>query len=116
MQELIAEIDKILRKISASDHDVFNFLRYTFFQRTFMQEAFRSGLMYNSLNNEQISNLNNILLHCDVGIEQYINGIIHEWKTSQKPQQEALRQFEFETDELRKYQKHLREILVILVQ
>jgi len=116
LQEWIAEIDKILRKISASDHDVFNFLRYTFFQRTFMQEAFRSGLIYNSLNNEQLSNLNNILLHCDVRIEQYINGTIHEWKTSQKPQQEALRQFEFETEELRKYQKHLKEILVILAQ
>jgi len=114
LQEWIDEIDKILRKITANDHEVFSFLRYTFFQRFFMQEAFRSGLMYNSLNNEQISNLNNILLHCDAGIEQFINGIINEWKTSRKPQQEALRQFEFEKEELRKYQKHLREILVIL--
>lgn len=111
LQEWIDEIDKILRKITANDKQIFSFIRYTYFQRSFIQEAFRSGLMYNSLNNEEISNLNTILLHCDTGIEQYINGIIHEWKTDQKPQQEALRNFEFEKEELKKYQKHLREIL-----
>ena len=44
LQEWIAEFDKIIRKITANDHEVFNIFRYTFFQRTFMQEAFRSGL------------------------------------------------------------------------
>jgi hypothetical protein len=114
LQEWIDEIDKILRKITANDPQVFSYLRYTFFQRFFMQEAFRSGIMYNSLNNENISNLNNILLHCDTGIEQYVNGAIQQWKTGQQPQQEVLRQFEFEKEELKKYQKHLREILGIL--
>lgn len=114
LQEWIDEIDKILRKITAKDLQVFSYLRYTFFQRFFMQEAFRSGIMYNSLNNEHISNLNTILLHCDIGIEQYLNGAIQQWKTGQQQQQEVLRQFEFEKEELKKYQKHLREILGIL--
>lgn len=114
LQEWIDEIDKILRKITANDPQVFSYLRYTFFQRFFMQEAFRSGIMYNSLNNEHISNLNTILLHCDTGIEQYVNGAIQQWKTGQQSQKEALRQFEFEKEELKKYQKHLRGILVIL--
>jgi hypothetical protein len=70
--------------------------------------------MYDALNNEQISNLNTILLHCDTGIEQYLNGAIQQWKTSKQPQQDALRQFEFEKEQLIKYQKHLRDILVIL--
>ena len=114
LQEWIDEIDKILRKITAKDQEVFSYLRYTFFQRFFMQEAFRSGIMYNSLNNEHISNLNTILVHCDTGIEQYLNGAIQQWKTGQLMQQAALRQFEFEKDELIKFQKHLREILIIL--
>lgn len=114
LQEWIDEIDKVLRKITAGDPQVFSFLRYTFFQRSFIQEAFRSGIMYNTLNNEHISNLNNILLHCDIGIEQFLNGSIQQWKTRQLPQQDALRQFEFEKEELKKYQKHLREILGIL--
>lgn len=70
--------------------------------------------MYNSLNNEHVSNLNTILSHCDVGIEQYLNGAIQQWKTGKQLQQEALHQFEFEREELEKYQKHLREILGIL--
>jgi hypothetical protein len=53
-------------------------------------------------------------LHCDTGIEQYVNGAIQQWKTGQQSQKEALRQFEFEKEELKKYQKHLRGILVIL--
>ena len=114
LQDWIDEIDKILRKITANDSQVFSYLRYTFFQRFFMQKAFQSGIMYNSLNNEHISNLNTILLHCDIGIEQYLNGAIQQWKVGQQPQKEALHQFEFEKEELKKYQKHLKEILGIL--
>jgi len=114
LQEWIDEIDKILRKIGANDPQIFSYLRYTFFQRFFVQEAFRSGIMYNALNNEQISNLNTILLHFDTGIEQYLNGAIQQWKTGKQPQQDALHQFEFEKEQLIKYQKHLRDILVIL--
>jgi hypothetical protein len=111
LQEWIEEIEKILRKITANDPAVFSYLRYTFFQRTFMQEAFRTGMMYNSLNNEDISNLNTVLLHCDLGIEQYVNSFIKQWQTGQLGQQEALRKFEFEKDELGKYKKRLQKIL-----
>ncbi len=111
LQEWTDEIDKILRKIAANDLQVFSYLRYTFFQRSFMQEAFMSGIMYKSLNNEEISNLNSVLLHCDVGIEQLINGTIQQWNNGQLPQQEALRKFEFEKEQLQKYKKHLREII-----
>jgi hypothetical protein len=38
LQEWIDEIDKILRKITANDPQVFSYLRYTFFQRFFVQE------------------------------------------------------------------------------
>lgn len=111
LQEWTDEIDKILRKITANDLQVFSYLRYTFFQRSFMQEAFRSGIMYKSLNNEAISNLNSVLLHFDVGIEQLINGTIQQWNNGQLPQQDALRKFEFEKEQMQKYKKHLREII-----
>lgn len=114
LQEWIDEIEKILRKITANDPQVFSFLRYTFFQRSFTQEAFRAGMVYDSLDNEHVSNLNNILLHCDIGTEQYLNGSIQQWKIGKQPQPTALDQFEFEKGELKKYQKQLREILVIL--
>lgn len=111
LQEWIEEVDKILRKITANDLQVYTYLRYTFFQRSFMQEAFRSGMMYRSLNNEEISNLNNVLSHCDTGIEQYVNGAIQQWKNKQLLQQDALRQFEFEKEELQRFRKHLQEVL-----
>lgn len=111
LQEWIDEIDKVLRKITADDHQVFSYLRYTFLQRSFMQEAFRSGIMYKALNNDEISRLNSVLLHCDFGIEQVINGAIQQWNSVQLSQQEALRKFEFEKEQLQSYKKHLQEIV-----
>lgn len=111
LQDWIEEIDKVLRKITANDLQVFSYLRYSFFQRSFMQEAFKLGIMYNSLNNEEISNLNNILLHCDVGPEQYVNNAIQQWKNGQLQQRDALGQFEFQKDELKKFRKNLQEIV-----
>ena len=111
MQEWIDEVEKILRKITANDNKVFSFMRYTFFQRHFMQEAFKFGIMYDALDNEDISKLNTILIHCDVGIEQYVNSSIGQWNSDQIQQQEALNNFEFEKEELGMYKKHLKAIL-----
>ena len=111
LQEWVGDIDKILRKITADDQNVFYFLRYTFFQRHFIQEAFRCGLLYNLLTDEDISNLNTALVHCDVGGEQLANGNVQLWKTGQLPLKEALGIFEFEKECLLKYQKHFRNVL-----
>jgi len=110
VQEWIDEIDKILRKATANNREVFSYLRYTFFQRFFLQEAFRTGIMYNSLVDEDISNLNNILLHFDIGIEQYLYGLIQNWKNGQIVQPEALRSFEFEKEQLQIFKKNLAKI------
>lgn len=111
LQEWIEEMEKILRKITANDSNVFSYLRYTFFQRAFMQEGFRTGMMYNALGNEDISNLNTVLLHCDFGTEQYVNSFIQQWKTGQLGEQDALQKFEFEKEELGRHRKRLQQIL-----
>jgi len=111
LEEWIKEIDRILLKISAHDEQVFSYLKYSYFQRLFLQECFRFGILYKSFNNEDISNLNTILLHFDINFENYINKIIGHWKDQVMPQKEAIKHFYFEKDELIKYKKQLGELL-----
>jgi hypothetical protein len=111
LQDWMDEIDAILRQIAANDQAVFRYLRYTFFQKYFIAEAFRRGIMYNALGNDDMFNLNTILLHFDFGIEQYINSLIQSWQTGKVTQKDALSKFEFEKKEIQKYKKLLQEIV-----
>ena len=76
LQEWIDEIDTILRKITASDTQVYNYLKYSFFQRYFMQESFKFGIIYKLFTNEDIFNLNEMLVHFDIGGEQFVKSLL----------------------------------------
>lgn len=112
LQELADDIDKILRQIIADDHGIYHYLRYSYFQRYFIQESFRNGILYDKLNNEDISYLNQMLLHCDVGVEQYVNSLIAQWKNQQIDKKAAVDNFEFQKSELVRYKKHLEQLLL----
>lgn len=107
LQEWIDEIDKILRKIAVSDITVYSYLKYSLFQRYFMQECFKVGIMYDLFDDSDISNLNYMLVHCDIGGEQLINSFIAQWKKQEISQKDALVNFDFQKEELITYRKHL---------
>ena len=107
LQEWIDEIDKILRKITASDITVYSYLKYSLFQRYFMQECFRAGIMYDLFDDSDITNLNYMLVHCDIGGEQLINSFIAQWQKQEMCQKDALAKFEFQKEQLIQYRKHL---------
>ena len=114
LKEWIDEIDKVLRKITAEDKQVYSYLKYSFFQRYFMQESFKLGIMYKLFDNEDIFSLNKVLLHCDIGMEQYVNSLIDRWKKGEIKRQEALDAFEFQKEELKEYKKHLEKLLSVI--
>lgn len=112
IQEWINEVDGILRKVTAKDPEVYNYLKFTFFQRYFfLQEALKKGIMYDALDNEDISHLSTILLHYDFGTQQFINSSIQQWKDQQITQQNVLRIFEFQKGVLQKHTKYLKDTL-----
>ena len=113
LQEWLEEIDKILRQIAASDIRVYIYLQYSYFQRYFIQEAFKLGIMYKLLTDDELSKLNTLLLRCSVVGEQYTNSIIAQWKTEKIAQTDALGKFEFEKDELKKHKIHLEHLLTL---
>lgn len=111
LQGWIDEIDKILRKITTDDRQIFSYFKYSYYQRLFTQESFHFGILYELYNNEDISTLSTILLHCDINGEQYINQKITQWNTVQIEQRKVLSTFEFEKETLQKYKKQLTELL-----
>lgn len=57
----IEDTEKILRKISALDREVFTFYRLTDFQRLFTDKCFNQGILYDALSTKELAILNTIL-------------------------------------------------------
>jgi len=107
----IDEYDKILRKITADDFQVYPSLRYTYFQRYFVQMSFGHGILYDKLTDEEVSSLNAILLHFDSADEQYIQNLINRWKDSTIDKVTTLRDMELEKDLAVQYKKTYKKML-----
>lgn len=110
LNNLLNDINKTITKISADDKDVFFYFRYANFQRLFLQEAFRLGLLYDKLKDDDINNIDGILTHFSASYESYINQKIDEWKNDGINKKDMLKIFEFERDTLEKYIKQLEQI------
>ncbi len=108
---LIEQIDKFLRAVVSNNHSIYMYLRYVFFQRTFIQGAFHRGVLYKKLKDNEISKLNEILMHLDYGLEKQANDYIVKWQNNGVDQADASRYFEFEKDQLQDYGKTLKEFL-----
>lgn len=110
LNNLLNDINKTITKISADDKDIFFYFRYSNFQRLFLQEAFRLGLLYDKLEDDDINNIDGILTHFGISYENYTNQKVDEWKNDGINKKDMLKIFEFERDTLEKYIKQLEQI------
>jgi len=110
LNNFLSEIQKTITKITANDRQVYYYFKYSWVQRLFLQEAFRFGLLYDKLTNDDLSNLNAILLKFDIIGEGIINDKIKAWKENTISQQDMLKYIEFERDMLEEYIKNLKAI------
>jgi len=111
----IDKIEEILRKISVKDKQINQYLKYSDFARYFMDESFKFGLIYNLFNNDEVFNLNKLVTHCSLGVEQYVNNKVLEWNKSlddekNENQKETLKVFEFQKDQLKKFKEILENL------
>lgn len=119
LQDWIDKIEEILRKISAKDKQIYQYLKFSDFARYFMDESFKFGLIYNLFNDDEIFNLNKLVSHGALGMEQYVNNKILDWKNCQtdeeeKKQKEVLAVFEYQKIQLKEFKKLLEGLLVKL--
>jgi len=116
LQGWIDETEVVLRKITAKDKKVLQYIKYSDLGRYFMDESFKLGLIYNLFNNEQVFKLNKLVTHCSLATEQYINGKISEWKcclvvVENICQKEVLEFFEYQRTQLKDFKDFLDELL-----
>ena len=108
----IEEYDKILRKMTTDDLQVYPSLKYTYFQRYFVQTSFGHGILYAKLtDDDDVSGLNTILVHFDSPAEQYILNLVNNWKNGTIDKVTASRAMEFEKDLAVRYKKTYETIL-----
>ena len=74
------DIDKVINQITASDNQIYVFLKLSAFQPFFLHSSFQYGVLYDLLDNEDIGELNKILSHCSLTSEHYFNDRINLWK------------------------------------
>ena len=111
IDEWLIDIDKILRQITAMDIQVYSYLKLSSFQGYFLQTAFQWGILYQIIDNDDMSKLNFILSQCCLPNENYIMNNINLWKTQKIAQKDVLATFEFQKDQLRKCKSDLQKIM-----
>lgn len=107
----IEDTEKILRKISALDREVFIFYRLTDFQRLFTQMCFQQGILYDALSTKELAGLNTILIHFDIGATEWLNSQLNLWKEGTLQQVAANRLFEYQRDKLKENKEQLGNML-----
>lgn len=116
LQGWIDKIEVVLRKITAKDRQVFQYLKYSDLGRYFMDESFKLGLIYDLFTDEQVFKLNKLVTHCSLDSEGYVNGKITEWKNhpvdaEDKLQKEVMGVFEYQRMELKDFKDLILELI-----
>ena len=105
-----ADVEKLLRQVASDDRSVYSFFMYTNFQRSFIQQAFALGIIYERLSDEDVSTLNNVLLHFDQGIMAHLNGSVKQWQNATISKADMSKRFEFELQEINKMSEQLMHL------
>lgn len=105
------EVEKTLRQVTAQDLEVFAYLRYSDYQRLFINMCFARGILYDIVNDEHIVQLNTVLLHLNANMEGLVNSSIQQWKEGHVEARKILRVFEYERDQLKKFHLYTKRLL-----
>ena len=107
----IGELEKLLRQVAAQDLEVFTYLRYSNYQRLFIDTCFARGILYDIVDNDHIANLNTVLTHLHVNMESVVNDSIQQWKEGKVERTRILQMFEYERDQLKKFHSYTQRLL-----
>ena len=106
------QIDSIILKIATNKNNISEYIKYSDYQRTFTQECFSKGILYDELNDDEIANLNKILIHFNFHGESYINDLITAWKNNETERKEEIeKMIEFHKKSILDYKKFLKIFL-----
>jgi len=97
------DFEKIIRQITTGDKTVYLYTRMSKLQRLFIMEAFNKGLLYDYLSIEDLNDLDDLMNHASLGIDQWVMTNLNNYTSGQIDPPMALRSFEFEKSNIEKY-------------
>ncbi len=110
LEEYKEDIEKLLRQIAANANDVLAAFRSYRLQRTFVQEAFYAGLLYEKLDIEDISQIDTMLTYFTTPTDQLAYKDLDAYNSNNIDQNVALQKFEFMKGEVERYCKLMNKI------
>ena len=114
IEEWIQTVDRILQKITVQDYKIFDYLRYSSYQRFYLYQSFQFGVLYDFFNNEDVKIISDIENHLNINVEQYINFFIDRWKREDIGQREIHSAFDFQKQSLQREKRQLEGLFVKL--
>ena len=97
--------------MTADDHEVYNYVRYTEFLYSFIQKAFAAGIFYDKLDDSEISELDGVLRLFSLQAEQNINNSIIQWLTNDIQKAFLVRLLQFQQEQITKSKSTIDRIL-----
>jgi uncharacterized membrane protein YgaE (UPF0421/DUF939 family) len=110
INRLHSQINDVISKVTADRIDIYTYLDYKRYQRLFLDELFRQEVLYERLNQDEVSEIDTILFHFSIVAENYMNKNIEDWKARKIDRVPTLRSLEFERDQLEGYRQTLQNI------
>jgi len=98
LKKIIADLNKVIEKITVNDKEVFIFFNYLNYQRLFISTYFQQGYLYEKLEPAEINIIDAILNQMSVTGQNYINNSIESWKGGQLSQAQIMKILGFERD------------------
>jgi len=93
----------------AAGTNVFRTIPYTRFSRAFVQEAFRSGIIFEIFNDEEVASIDELLGFFWTGGEQFVNDKLAKWdyKREEISAKEVVDMLQFNIEKIEEHQKTL---------
>ncbi len=104
------DFEKLIRKITANDRQIFTIFRFNKLQRLFLLETFNKGLLYKYLSADEINNLDAMLDYFTTPMNQIHYGYVEDYRNNTVLQRISLQRFEMNKDLLEKYFKLVKTL------
>lgn len=104
------DFEKLIRKITANDRQIFTIFRFNKLQRLFLLEAFNKGLLYKYLSADEINKLDAMLDYFTISMNQIHYGYVEDYRNNMVSQQISLQRFEMNKDLLEEYLKLVKTL------
>jgi hypothetical protein len=110
LEKYIEDYEKMIRKITANDKQIYTIFKFEKLQRLFLLDAFSRGELYKCLTNEDISNIDEMLTFFGEISSNIAWSLLDDYKKAKKTQQEVLSKYEWDRDQIIKYRDFLIQI------